>query len=390
MAAACAATVVLFQGAGAQPAPVVAIRNARIITVSGPEIASGTILLVDGKIKALGAAVAIPSGAVVIDGAGKVVMPGLVDANARFGLRATANELSSEITPQMHVLQQLNPRSPEVRRALQSGVTTACITPGAESVIGGLCGVVKTSGESLQQVTLRDGIAVQSALGEDTFNRNGAFLRAGAAGLDSIYLRRPNTRMGAVFELRHALDLADKNAVLARVRSGALPLRVHARVANDIRAAVTIADEFKVPHLIIDDCIEGYRDIDLLVARKVSVILGPFADPQSLAPERSAASLNNAGLLSAAGVPVAFGTNGGDETQLLLSAILAQRGGMNADLAVKAITQTAAEICGVADRVGSLQVGKDADILVLDGDPLEVTTNIEKVLINGQVVYRAE
>jgi imidazolonepropionase-like amidohydrolase len=380
----------LSQAQTAQNQTVVAIRNARIITVSGPEIASGTILIVDGKIKALGASISIPQRATVIDATGKVVMPGLVDANARFGLRATANEQSSEVTPQMRVLQQINPRSPEIRRALQSGVTSACITPGSENVVGGMCGVIKTSGDSLKQMLLREDIAELAALGEDTFSGNGAFLRAGGAGLDSIYLRRPNTRMGAVFELRRALDQPEKYPMMARVRAGTLPLRVNARVANDIRAAITIADEFKVPHLIIDDCIEGYRDIDVLAERHIPVILGPFSDPQAFAPERSATSLNCAGLLTAAGITVAFGTNGGDETQLRMSAILAVRNGMSADLALKAITQTAAEISGVGDRVGSLQVGKDADILILDGDPLEMTTSIEKVLINGQVVYRAE
>jgi imidazolonepropionase-like amidohydrolase len=377
----------------AQPASnsvVVAIRNARIITISGPEIAFGTVLIIDGKIKAVGASVAIPPGATVIDASGKVVMPGLVDANARFGLHTSGNEKSSEITPQMHVLQQINPRSPEIRRALQSGVTTACVTPGSENVVGGICGVIKTSGDSLKQMLVRDDDAELAALGEDTFNGNGAFLRAGAAGLDSIYLRRPNTRMGAVFELRHALDQPEKYPAMARVRAGTLTLRVNARVENDIRAAITIADEFKVPHLVIDDCIEGYRDIDVLAGHHIPVVLGPFSDPQAFAPERTAASLNCAGLLSAAGVQVAFGTNGGDETQLRMSAILAVRSGMSADLALKAITQTAADISGVGDRVGSLQAGKDADILILDGDPLEMTTSIEKVLINGQVVYRAE
>ena len=373
----------------AQPAGTVAIKGAHIIPVSGPEIPSGTIIIVNGKIKAIGASVAIPAGATVIDASGKVVIPGLVDANARFGLRETANEQSSEVTPQMRVLQLVNPRSPEIRRALQSGVTTACITPGSNNVVGGVCGVIKLYGNSLQEMLLRDSVAVGAALGADTFSGNGEF-RSPGPNLTSIYIRRPATRMGAVFELRRALDLPDKYPMLKRVRADGLTLRVHARVANDIRAAVTIADEFKVSHLVIDDCVEGYRDIDLFASRHIPVVLGPFSDPQAAAPERAAASLNNAGLLSAQGVPVAIGTNGGDETQLRFSAIFAMRNGMNADLALKAITLTAAQISGVADRVGSLEVGKDADILILDGDPLEMTTHIEKVLINGQVVYRGE
>jgi imidazolonepropionase-like amidohydrolase len=167
-------------------------------------------------------------------------------------------------------------------------------------------------------------------------------------------------------------------------------LRIHATAANDIRAAVTIADEFKVPHIVIDDCIEGYRDLDILAARHIPVVLGPLFDPQLVSPERAAAVLNNAGLLSDAGVPVAFGSHGGDETQLREYAIYAVRAGMKPDLALRALTLTAAEIGGVADRVGSLQDGKDADLLILSGDPLDLTSHIERVIVNGQVVYRAE
>ncbi len=374
-----------------QPLKVLVIKNAHILTVSGPEIASGSILIVNGKIKSVGASISIPAGASVttIDADGKVVMPGIVDANSQIGLRETANEQNSEITPQFHAVQQVNPRSPEIRRALQSGVTSACITPGSNNVVGGLCGVIKLSGGSLESMLIRDGVAERAALGQDTFSGNGEF-RSPGANLANMYLRRPGTRMGAVFALRHALDSADKYSSLIEVRSGSLPLRVHARVANDIRAAVTIADEFKLQHLVIDDCIEGYRDLDILTSHHIPVVLGPFSDPQSFAPERSAALLNNAGLLSAAGVPVAFGTNGGDETQLRMDAILALRNGMQADLALKAITLTAAQIAGVSDRVGSISAGKDADLLILDGDPLQMTSRIEKVLINGQVVYVAE
>jgi imidazolonepropionase-like amidohydrolase len=235
----------------------------------------------------------------------------------------------------------------------------------------------------------RDGVAERAALGQDTFSGNGQFRTPGGE-LANIYLRRPNSRMAAVFELRRALDLAEKSPAMMRVRSGAMPLRVHARVANDIRAAITIADEFKLPRLIIDDCVEGYRDIDVLTSHHIPVVLGPFEDPQAFAPERSEPSLNNAGLLSKAGIPVAFGTNGGDETALRTYASLAQRYGMSGEQALRAITLTAAQISGVADRVGSLQPGKDGDVLILNGDPLEMTSRIETILVNGQVVYRAE
>ncbi|MCW3051529.1 MAG: amidohydrolase [Chthonomonadales bacterium] len=366
-----------------------AIRNARIIPVQGAVIENGTLLIENGKIKALGANIAIPAGTTIVDGTGKVLVPGLVDANAHYGLRETPNEQSNEVTPQIRVLPMVNPRSSEFKRALQSGVTSVCLTPGSLNVVGGLCAVVKTTGNELDRILVRDAVAERGALGQDTFGSNSGFLNAGG-DLSTLYLRRPNSRMGAVWEMRHALDQPKKYPALALVRAGNLPMRIQARIENDIRAALTIAQEFKIPHVVIDDCTEGFRVVDLLAERHVSVVLGPFNDPQGFSPERSESSLSTAALLSSKGVPVAFGSNDGDATQLLAWAVLAVRNGMSPDAALKAITSTAAEVAGVGDRVGSLAPGKDADILILSGDPLELTTHIERVLVNGQVVYRAE
>lgn len=366
-----------------------AIRNARIVPVQGAVIENGTILIENGKIKALGKSIPIPAGTTIIDGTGKVVMPGLVDANAHYGTRDTANEQTTEVTPQIHVLQMVNPCSGDFKRALQSGVTTLCLTPGSLNVVGGLCGAVKTTGGDLDRMLVRDSVAERAALGSDTFAGNGGFLNA-SGDLSTLYLRRPNSRMGAVWEMRHALDQPKKYPALAAVRSGALVFRVQARVENDIRAALTIAQEFKIPRLVIDDCVEGFRIADLLAERHVSVVLGPFSDPQGFGPERAETSLSTAALLSSKGIPVAFGSNDGDPTQLLAWAAMAVRNGMTPDAALKAVTLNAAEISGVADRVGSLAPGKDADLLLLSGDPLELTTHIERVFVNGQVVYRAE
>ena len=209
----------------------------------------------------------------IIDGTGKTVMPGLVDANAHYGLRETGNEQSTEVTPEMHVMGLVNPRSGDFKRALQSGVTTVCITPGSLNVVGGLCTVVKTSGGELDRVLVRDSVAERGALGSDTFEGNSGFLNAGS-DLSTLYLRRPNSRMGAVWEMRHALDQPKRYPAMALVRSGSLPLRVHARIENDIRAALTIAAEFKIPHLVIDDCTEGFRVADLLAERHIAVVLG--------------------------------------------------------------------------------------------------------------------
>jgi len=365
------------------------IRHARILPIRGEIIPDGTIVIESGKIRALGANVQVPSGATVLDVVGATVMPGLVDANAHFGLRDT-NEQASEVTPQIRILAQIAPRSPDFTHALAYGVTTACLTPEAANIVGGQCAVVKTSGHTLDQMLLREAAGVRAALGYDTVGGNGGFFRTGGNNLTSIYLRRPNSRMAAVWELRKALDEATKYPALISVRSGKLPLRISAHVENDIRAALTITDEFKIPRLVLDGSVEAYKVADLLAERKVSVVLGPFYDPQIGGPESSEPMLNTPGLLAQKGVVVAFGSNDNDPGPLLHWAALAVKYGLSPEDALRAITLNAAEICGVADRVGSLEVGKDADLLILNGDPLELTTQLEKVLVNGQVVYRAE
>jgi imidazolonepropionase-like amidohydrolase len=366
-----------------------AIRHARILPIQGAVIADGTILIENGKIRALGANVAVPPNTPTLDVQGATVMPGLVDANAHFGLRDT-NEQAAEVTPQIRITGQIAPRSPDFQHALAYGVTSACLTPESANVVGGECAVVKTSGRTLEQMLLRENVGVRAALGNDTAAGNGAFFRAGAGSLNSIFLRRPNSRMASVWELRKSLDEASKYPALAAVRNGKQPLRVIAHAENDIRAAVTIADEFKLPRLVLDEGCEAYKVADLLAGHRVAVVLGPFADPQANGPDSASPVLNTPGILAEKGIPIAFGSNSGDPGPLLQWAALAVKYGLEPDVALRAITLNAAELCGVADRVGSLEVGKDADLLILRGDPLELTTQLEKVIVNGQVVYRAE
>lgn len=372
----------------ARPAEVLVIRNARIFPVCGPPIDHGTILIEGGRIRAVGGGIAIPPGARVVDATGLAVMPGIVDANARFGVRGSGNEESSEVTPEARVARLINARSPEFQRALQSGVTSACVTPGSANVVGGLCAVVKTVRRDGRTALLRDGVALRAALGADTYSGNSSFRFFGfGEGLTSIYLRRPNSRMAAVWELRKALYEAKRYGSLARVLAGELPLRLHAVIENDIRAALTIADEFGLSRVVIDQGTEAYRLAGELARRKVPVVLGPFENPHGLPSESAEVCLNSAGLLAAKGVRVAFGSNGANPGELLSWVALAVRHGMNPETALRAITLEAAAVAGVDDRVGSLEPGKDADLLVLSGEPWQVTTRILKVVVDGQVVH---
>ena len=389
-------------------ADALAIHNAKIYTVSGGVMEGGTVLIENDKIKAVGQNVAVPSGATVMDATGKVVMPGIVDANARFGVRGMSNEQASEITPQVQATRFIDPRSPDFKRVVQAGVTSACITPGTANVVGGLCAVVKTSGGNLKDITLKDAVAIRAALGTDAYSGNSSFRTFGGEGLTNIYARRPNSRMATVWELRKALFQAQQmvngqwlmvngqkpsainHQPLTIVLKGDLPLRIHARIENDIRVALTIAEEFKLPRVILDEADEAYKVADEIAARKIPVVLGPFNDPQYSSPEGSELCLNTAGILADKGVKIAFGSNGGDATQLLTWAAFAVRNGLKPEIALRGLTLNAAEIIGVADRVGSVEVGKDADLLILNGEPLDVTTRVEKVIVNGKVVHDAK
>jgi imidazolonepropionase-like amidohydrolase len=379
-------------------AEVLAIRGARIYRVNGggPEgtLPRGTVLVENGKIRAVGESIAIPPEARVIEASGRVVMPGIVDANARFGLRGASNEQASEITPQVRAACLLNPRSPEFRRALQAGVTSACVTPGSANSVGGLCAVVKTGGGNLRDALVRDATALRAALGNDVSAGNSSFRTFGfGEGLANMYARRPNSRMGAVWELRKALFDAQqrgsqgKASPLLQVLNGDLPLRIHARIENDIRAALTIAAEFKLPRVILDECSEGYLVADEIAARRFPVVLGPFLDPQGPTPEGEEICLNTAGILADRGIKIAFGSNGRDPGQLRAWATLAARSGLKPETALRALTLDAAAIAGVADRVGSIEPRKDADLLILSGEPLALTSRVQMVIVNGRVVW---
>ncbi len=360
------------------------LRNARIYTVRTGIIERGDILIRGGRIISVGSVVSMGSNVKELDLTGKSVMPGIVDANARFGM-SRENEEASEATPGTRAATLADQNSPEMKRALQAGVTTACLTPGSANVIGGICGVVKTGGRI--RAAMRGSEAVRASLGQDVFASNNSFRGLGGEGLANITNRRPNSRMATVWELRKALFEAERHPALADVLAGRAPLRIHARTENDIRVVFTLMDEFKLKRVILDDAVEAYKVADQIAARRIPVVLGPFADPQGSTPEGTDALLNTAGLLASKGIRVAFGSNGGDPGQLRAWAALAVRNGLSPELALRAITLSASEVAGVADSVGSIEPGKDADLLILSGDPLQITSRVEKVIIRGQVVH---
>jgi imidazolonepropionase-like amidohydrolase len=394
-------TFLLFVSAFVAPgrAEVTAIKAGKILTISDEPITDGVLLIEDGKIADIGTGIKIPEGAAIIDAGKGVVMPGFVDASAAAPVRGDLNEQSSEITPTLRISDALDPQSKILKRIVQTGVTTLFVSPGLQNVIGGLGVVVKPTGKIPQQMIVKDEAALTIVMDLDSTEGNRVPWREPPT---NFYYRRPGTRMAIIWMLRKSFfdarqqadseQTKDPNlAILSEALKDEIPIHVNARRAIVIRAALKVADEYGLK-LIIQECTEGYKVAEQLAERKIPVVLGPFYYyPGNMGQYREGRKVNwnNAGILAKAGVKVALASGGQPGAiDILTAATFAVRHGMDRDEALKAITITPAEILGVADRVGSLEKGKDADIVVLSGDPLDVTTRIEKVILNGKIVYQ--
>jgi len=382
-------------------AEITAVKAGRILTISGEPIENGVILIEDGKITEIGTGIEIPEGAAVVDAGKSIVMPGLVDASAAAPVRGDLNEQSSEITPTLRISDALDPQSKALKRVVQTGVTTLFVSPGRRNIIGGLGVVVKPTGKIPRQMIVKDEAALTVVM--DLDSTQGNRIPRGQSPVN-FYYRRPGTRMAIIWMLRKSFfdaqqqadseRIEDPNlAILSAALKDEIPIHVNARRAIVIRAALKVADEYGLK-LILQECTEGYKVAGQLAERKIPVVLGPFYYyPRNTGQYREGRKVNwnNAGILAKAGVKVALAS--GEQSgaiDILTAATFAVRHGMNRAEALKAITITPAEILGVADRVGSLEKGKDADIIILSGDPLNVTTRVEKVILNGKTVYKTD
>ncbi|MHC4534132.1 MAG: amidohydrolase family protein [Planctomycetota bacterium] len=379
---------------------IIAIKAGKILTISSEPITDGVILIENEKILDVGVGTAIPEGASIIDASDGVVMPGLVDAKAVTTVRGDLNEQSGEITPAFRISSGLNPQSKELKRILQTGVTTLYIPPGGRNLICGLGVVVKPVGKTTEEMIIKDDAALKIVMGSDSTRGNRIPWRSPPI---NFYYRRPTTRMAVSWMLRKSFfDAKQYTAsheeddpamdILSAALKGEIPIRITARRALDIRTAFRIADEYGL-QLILDECTEGYKVARKIAEKNTSVVLGPFyyyPITYSQYSEGRKVNWNNAGILSKAGVKVALSSGmQTDSLDLLSAATFAVRHGMTSDEALKAITLTPAEILNVSDRVGSLEKGKDANILILSGYPLVATSRIERVILDGKTVYQA-
>ncbi len=382
------------------------LKNGKLLTMAGPEFV-GDIAVENGKIIALGEELPAEN-AQVRDVSGCYVMPGIVDAHCHIGMwedgmgkeGSDGNECTNPVTPELRAIDAINPYDRCFTEACAAGVTTCVTGPGSANVVGGQFVAMKTAGDSVEDMTLRFPVAMKAAFGENPKRVYG----------DSE--KTPQTRMATAAILRKALldaqeygkkieegeqdpakrpsrDLG-KEALLAVIKRE-LPMKIHAHRADDILTAIRIAKEFNI-RFTLEHCTEGYL-IPAQIKRAIEeqgagIIVGP------LLSERSKIELRNLSfkapkVLYDNGIEFAIMTDHPviPEQYLTVCAALAVREGLPEEVALRAITIQAARITGIDDRVGSLEVGKDADIAVFNGHPLDFRTRCVLTLVNGKIAH---
>ncbi len=381
--------------------PPTAFRGARILTSNGPAVDNGILIIAGGKVQAVGGAdLAIPDGARIVDVTGRTITPGLVDAGATVGVRTRdANEQEREVTPQMRIVDAVDPADRGFARVRKAGVTTVMLTPGDRSVVGGLGAILKTRGDTVQQMLVKDEAGLKIVLGPEPSAGNRP-IRGGVP--TGLAYRRPTTRMGVIWSIREAFYKAQEYRrrsigegegsdadpgleVLVRALDRKLAVHTTARAEQDIRTALRLAEEFGY-ETVINEAVESHRVIQMLADAKVKVLLSGASALTGRGDEGAFGEYrwSTATALAKAGVPFAIHT--GDQfgsMQLIHEATFAVRYGLDPDLALRAVTSIPAEILGVADRIGSLQAGRDADFVIWSGDPFAPTSRAEAVYIEG-------
>jgi imidazolonepropionase-like amidohydrolase len=385
-----------------------AIVGGRVVPVTGAPIDGGTVLLDAGKIVAVGGQdLAVPDGADVVDAAGKWVLPGFIDAHAHVGLAEEAegwagrdvNEMTKPVTASVRAIDAINPADQGFRDAIGGGVLAVNVNPGSGNPIGGQTAAIKCWGRVVDQMVLREPSGMKSALGENPKRTYGDRQET------------PSTRLGTALVIREALVEAGNYLAklaaaenkppsgrkpvgrdlgleaLGRVLRREIPWRQHCHRADDIATAIRLSREFGY-ELVIDHGTEAHLLADMIAADSIPVIIGPLFTSRSKVELRNR-SLANPGRLAAAGVTIAITTDHPVVPIhfLIHQASLAVKEGLDAETAIRAVTINPAQIMGVAGRIGSLEPGKDADLVIWSGDPLDVTSRAERAFQDGREIY---
>lgn len=382
------------------------IKNATINTIT-EGIIIGNLLIENKKIKEIGNDIVAPLDATVIDAKGCLVLPGFIDAHTHLGLwedgMATegidGNEQTDPITPQLNTIDAINPMDITFNEAVKSGITSVCSTPGSSNPIGGQAIALKTYGKIVDKMVIKNPVATKVAFGENPKNCYGGNEKT------------PQTRMAIAALIRETLKKAqeyldgiEKNQLeeddakkpeynmkyesLIPVLKREVPLKAHAHRVDDMFTAIRIAKEFDLK-LTLDHCTEGHLVVDELIEEGYPILVGPSLTERSKIELRNL-TFETAGILSNNGLNVCLITDHPVTPiqYLPLCAGIAIKHGMKEEKALEAITINPAKVLGIDNRVGSIEVGKDADIVIWDNNPFEINSNVLYTIIDGKIVYK--
>lgn len=374
------------------------IHGELVYTAAGDPIEDGVITVSDGKIRS------VANGGRGSNGKNSItcaaVTPGMVDLSIRTGVGMNSVEQSREVAPDLAVANALDVFDVDWEIQARSGITTALVTPPDFDVIGGLGTVVKTAGpHGVAARTVKADAVLRAAIGtQPSFRNHPAFGRP-----EDFYSRRPTTRMGVEWELRKAFyDAAASAEDEARAFRGSdqilavlqaeRPLMIQAWTTQDIRTAIFFKEEMESeglgsPNLILDAAAEAWKEPEMLARSGASVVLPPYP-LDGRTTDNSFMSLECAKLVHDLGLPLALSAHGTRDNGARLDrqAGLAMRGGLPFEAALEAVTIAPARMVGIDDRVGSIESGKDADLVLWSGKPFELTSRVIGVVIEGRLI----
>lgn len=378
----------------------ICIKNGTLHTAVSKETFIADILIDGGKIVKIGKGLSA-DGAEVIDAAGLQVYPGFVEAHCHIGLDGYGigyeghdyNELNDPVTPQVQAIDGINPFDPCMKMAAKAGVTCFATGPGSSNSIGGTFAAIKPVGTRVDNMIVKFPIAMKCAFGENPkrcYQKQGISSRMTNAAKIREALNKAKVykaKIEAAGDDASKLPAYDqKSEALIPVLNHEIPLKAHAHQANDIFTAIRIAKEFGVG-LTLEHVTEGHMIVDELAKENLPLAVGPTFGHASKF-ELQNKTWETPGILAKAGCHVSIITDAPVTPlhYLPLCAGLAIKAGMDEHEALRAVTISPAEHIGIADRVGSLEEGKDADVVIVDGCPFDVTGVIKHVLINGEEV----
>ena len=374
------------------------IQNGLLYTMEEEHPIRADILLKDGKIERIAPKIQREESMETLNAEGYRVFPGFIDAHSHIGISEEkktvqtdrSNEGTNPITPCMRAIDAINPMDSAFHNALAAGITGVMAGPGSANPVGGQFAFIKTDGRRIDDMIVMAPAAIKIAFGENPMTNYG------------INGNMPSTRMGIASLIREELTAARQYfggnssgndftmECYRELFDGKIPLKAHVHRADDIFTAIRIAEEFGL-RLTLDHCTEGHLIADEIAQSGYPAIVGPSLASRSK-DEVSRSDFKTSGILQKAGVMVALTTDHPvSRIQYLpLCAGLAAKEGMGEWGALRAITIDAARICGVDDRLGSLKEGKDGDIVLYDGDPLQIASSVQATIINGEIVWKRE